>query len=132
MKKISFTILFLLLINFTYSQNDEDFTYIATEKNETKYYIHFEKEGIISKEYWVKRIFPTKTIKNKKGKYVTTGGGYDFVYLEINCENKTYSTSDSIRYDSKGNVIARDYSNEFNSKIIPGSVLFNIYGKICN
>ncbi len=64
----------LLFVNVSYSQSNEDFNYVTTSIDGVEFYVYIEKDTDYTKEIWVKGLTPTKTIKNKKGKYVTVGG----------------------------------------------------------
>lgn len=130
MKKI-LTLIMFIFINFIYCQNSNEFTYIITAKNGKKYYSRFEKETINSKEYWMKVTNPIKKTKNKNGKTIVTGGGYELVYLSIDCENKTYSTLSSFRYNNNDEIIAENIYNDIDFRIIPNSVMEMIHKFAC-
>jgi hypothetical protein len=130
MKKILLTLLFFIVYSKSFSQND-DFQYVVSAKDGTEVYVLFEKDNYGIKEFWVKMIPPFKNVKNKKGKLIKTGGGYTLEFFKMNCSDKTYSTSDGIKYNQNGDVVQTNYYETFDEKIIPGTVLSGVYKYIC-
>ena len=76
-RKLFIGVLVLFFNVLTYSQTDDDFTYAAEGVDGSEYYYYIEKINDFSKDVWIKSTKPLKTIKNKKGKYIKTGGGYE-------------------------------------------------------
>ncbi|HSD06250.1 hypothetical protein [Flavobacterium sp.] len=132
MKKTLFTLLILIISSKTFSQTDDEFQYITSSKSGNELYIHFEKDNYGTKEFWLKITEPIKTIKNKSGKLIKTGGGYTLEYIKMDCAEKEYSSSDAIKYDKNGNPTRRpEYYDTQGEKIIPGSVMSSVYRYIC-
>jgi hypothetical protein len=131
MKKILFAFLLLIISNKSFSQSDDEFQYVGESVNGDEVYIHFEKENYGTKEFWIKWILPVKSTKNKNGKIIKSGGGYVLEYCKIDCSEKTYSISDTIKYDKNGNVIANNYSETYQQKVVPGSMMNGIHRFIC-
>ena len=130
MKKILFTILFIILYTKAFSQNDE-FQYVTSTKDGTDIYLYFEKDNDGTKEFWLKIINPIKTSKNKKGKLTKTGGDSSVQFYKLNCSEKRYSTSDGVIYDRNGKVSQKIYIDSYDDKIIPGTVLSAVYRYVC-
>lgn len=126
MKKILLTILLFTIYTKSFSQNDE-FQYVTSTKDGTEIYLYFEKDNDGIKEFWLKMINPIKTVKNKKGKLIKTGGDSSVQFYKLNCSEKRYSTSDGVIYDREGKVIQKIYSDSYDDKIIPGTVLSAVY-----
>lgn len=78
------------------------------------------------------RIEKPRTIKNKKGKYVKTGGGKILQLMDISCSSQTYQIKSGVRYNSKGEVIASDNFGDFPKNIVPGTVMESLYDEICD
>ena len=131
MKKILFAFLFLIISNKSFSQSDDEFQYVTKSENGTEVYIHFEKENYGTKEFWIKWVFPIKSTKNKSGKIIKSGGGYALEYCKLNCSEKVYSLTDTIEYDKNGKVTGNNYSEKYQEKVVPGSVMNGIYRFIC-
>ena len=131
MTKLFYLTLFLLMFNFSFSQSDEDFTYSTSDKKGCDYYIYIEKVNYSTTEVWVKRIEPLKTVKNKSGKYVKTGGGYVLQFMIINCSDREYDVRNRISYDRNGNVVESDDYVSYNNKVIPGSVMSGVFDSVC-
>lgn len=130
MKKILFTILLCIISSKSFSQNDE-FQYVASAKDGTEVYLYFEKDNDGTKEFWLKIINPIKTLKNKKGKLIKTGGDSTIEFYKLNCSDKTYSTSDGVVYNRNGEVIRKIYINAYDDRIIPGTIMSGVYKYIC-
>jgi len=130
MKKILLTILLFTFYGESFSQNDE-FQYVTSTKDGTEIYLYFEKDNDGIKEFWLKMINPIKTVKNKKGKLIKTGGDSSVQFYKLNCSEKRYSTSDGVIYDREGKVIQKIYINSYDDKIIPGTVLNVVYRYVC-
>ena len=131
MKKILFAFLLLIISNKSFSQSDDEFQYVTKSTDGTEVYIHFEKENYGTKEFWIKWVIPIKSTKNKNGKIIKSGGGHVLEYCKLDCSDKTYSLSDTIKYDRNGKAIGDNYSETYNEKVIPGSVMNGIYRFIC-
>jgi len=130
MKKILFTILLFIVYSKSFSQND-DFQYITSTKDGTEIYLYFEKDNDGTKEFWLKMINPTKTAKNKKGQLIKSGGDSSVQFYKLDCSEKRYSTSDGVIYDRTGKVIQKIYSDSYNDKVIPGTVMSAVYRYVC-
>ncbi len=131
-KNVLILLAILLFINVSYSQSDEDFNYATTSKDGTEYYVYIEKTTDYSKEIWVKSLIPAKTIKNKKGKYVKVGGGYNLAFIIISCSKKKYDITQTISYDKNGEVTDNNDFISYDERIVPGSVMSGIYNFVCN
>lgn len=132
MKKLF--IIFILSILPIHSFSQEGFEYAITG-NGVDYYVKIESDvnnnmGMYT-DFWLKYDNPTKRIKLKNGKYTTKDGGYTLAYMTIWCSGKTHETKEITKYNSEGNVIARDDFPTPSRKIIPGSVIEGIYKKVC-
>lgn len=131
-KNLLILLAILLFINVSYSQSDEDFNFVTTSKDGTEYYVYIEKNTEYSKEIWVKSLIPTKTIKNKKGKYVKIGGGYNLAFIIMSCSKKKYDINQTVSYNKDGKVTENSDFPSYDKKIVPGSVMSGIYDFVCN
>lgn len=118
----------------------EGFTYYGTSSRGTDYYYKIKSDkssddlGLSkwSKEVWIMSIDKPRTIKNKKGKYVKTGGGKILDLIDMYCSSQKYQIKSSIEYNSKGKVIwSKDFPS-FPEYIVPGSVMETLYDEICD
>jgi len=130
MKKILPIILLFIISSKSFSQNDE-FQYVASAKDGTEVYLYFERDNNGTKEFWLKIINPIKTIKNKKGQLIKSGGDSSVQFYKLDCSEKRYSTSDGVIYDRNGKVSQKIYIDSYNDKIIPGTVLSAVYRYVC-
>ncbi len=101
MKKILPIILLFIISSKSFSQNDE-FQYVTSAKDGTEVYLYFERDNNGTKEFWLKIINPIKTIKNKKGQLIKSGGDSSVQFYKLDCSEKRYSTSDGVIYDRNG------------------------------
>lgn len=132
MTKILFTTLLLIISMKSFSQSDDEFQYITSSTSGTEVYVHFEKDNNGTKEFWLKMTEPLKTVKSKNGKIINTGGGYTLEYINMNCNEKDYSSSNALKYDKKGTASQRpEYYDTYDVKIVPGSVMSAVYRYIC-
>jgi len=129
--KLFFNLVFLLIFSLSFSQSDEDFEYAAKDVNGSEYYVYIEKVNYSTKDVWIKVTKPLKTIKNKKGKYVKTGGGYTLTFMTINCDERKFDIMESHTYDKNGNVISNDDFPSYNNKVVPGSVMSGVFSFTC-
>ncbi|TRX12510.1 hypothetical protein FNW11_02950 [Flavobacterium gawalongense] len=133
MKKL-FLIMFFFMTTFSFSQSNDNFTYLCTvsDNKESEYYFYIEKVNYNSKEVWIKKIEPEKTVKNKKGKYIKTGGKEILQFMSINCSEYEFDVKQTISYDRNGNVIKNDTSQNYGNKVVPGSVMAGIFEGVCS
>lgn len=134
MKKV-LIILCLLFATISYSQNEDGFEYIGDSNDGTQYFVKIEKINFNSKDTWLKWIEPTKTVKNKKGKYVKIGGGHTLMAVKFYCEDKIYESTDCYVYDRNGNLKSHiDMSNfrdKYEERIIPGTHIESVFNHVC-
>ncbi|QSW89945.1 hypothetical protein J0383_03790 [Flavobacterium endoglycinae] len=130
MKKILFTAFLLIVFSKSFSQTDE-FQYVTSGQDGTEVYLFFERDNDGYKEFWLKLVSPTKTVKNKKGKLIKTGGDSTLQFYKLDCSEKTYSTSDGVIYNRNGEAIKKIYINSYDDKIIPGTILSAVYKFVC-
>jgi hypothetical protein len=119
-----------MICNESFSQSDE-FQYITSTKDGSEVYLYFERDHEGNKEFWLKVINPTKTVKNKKGQLIKTGGDSSIQFYKLDCSEKRYSTSDGVIYDRNGKVIQKIYTDSYDDKIIPGTILSAVYRYVC-
>lgn len=131
MKK-SFIVVFTLFINaLAFAQSNDDFTYAATDTSNIDFYFLIEKVTDSYKEVWIKAISPEKTIKNKKGKYIKTGGGHKLSFMNIYCDDRKFDALETVSYDKNGKVTGSNYEPNYDNRVIPGSVMSAIFESIC-
>ena len=130
MKKILFTAFLLIVFSKSFSQTDE-FQYVTLGQDGTEVYLFFERDNDGYKEFWLKLVSPTKTVKNKKGKLIKTGGDSTLQFYKLDCSEKTYSTSDGVIYNRNGEAIKKIYINSYDDKIISGTILSAVYKFVC-
>lgn len=125
----------LLIITFIASSSypkAQEFQYAVTG-NGIDYYYKIEQDMVgFTKDIWVKGINPAKRVKTKSGKYITKEGGSTMTYMTVWCTSKNYEMKNFIKYDSKGNVIARDDSYSPSRPAVPGSPIGTIVEKVCS
>jgi hypothetical protein len=136
MKKILLTFFILLNFNFSFSQEDDGFIYYGTGSGNTEYYYNIEKSQILSynnkiMDVWIKSVNPIKTVKNKNGKYIKTGGEQTLRLIEFVCDNSTYNIKFVIQYDKNDKVIFEDNDLQFDMQFIPGTVYNELKKTIC-
>ena len=132
MAKFFFFSIFLLMSNYGFSQSDNDFLYARSDTKGGDYYVYIEKAEYGSKEIWIKKTEPLKTVKNKKGKYVKTGGGHTLQFVIIDCSNRKYDVKQRITYDKSGDVVDNNDFPSYDNKVIPGSVMSGIFDFVCS
>lgn len=134
MKK-ALIILCLFFATISYSQNEDGFEYIGDSDDGTQYFVKIEKINTDSKDTWLKWIEPTKTVKNKNGKYVKIAGDYTLMAIKFYCENRIYVSTDCYVYDSNGNLKSHiDMSNfrdKYEERVIPGSHIESVFEHVC-
>ena len=132
MKKLLFVFLLGMLPTFIYSQ--DGFEYATTSKDGTDYYVKIVDDGSygFGVKAWVKHTNKTKSFKNKKGKMVTTGGGYTLTLMEFSCNSKSYVVKQSVTYNKAGNVTSSDdMFSPISKEIVPGTVMEGIFDAVC-
>lgn len=132
--KNTILILLLFLSFVTFSQNETDWKYIANAKDGSEIYVKIENISSYRREAWVKMTNPVVSKKSKNGKIIKTGGGYMLAFWSINCEDKTFSLSNRITYNSSGKVISvgNNYDDPQDERIIPDTVGEYIFRYICD
>lgn len=132
MVKSFFLIIYFFFSVSGFSQNENDnYHYIGKDFNDIEYYVLIEKINSESnKSIWIKKVFPVKTIKNKKGKKINSGGGWELYFNEIDCSESEIIVREKNTFDSKGNLkkTSREYSSY---KVIPGSMGDKIKKYVC-
>lgn len=132
MKLKALIVAVLIFISFKgYSQ--DGFTYATTAKDGTEFYYKIKDiDNGFSTEVWIKSYEKAKKVKNKKGKYITVGGGYTLSLLEIFCYSQTYKIKALVKYNSRGQVVSSDnIGSVISENIVPGSVMESIYNEVC-
>src|SRR6218665_908345 len=101
MKKLFYLTFFILIYNFSFSQSNDNFTYLSlvSDNKGSEYSFYIEKEYYSSKEVWIKKIESEKTVKNSKGKYIKTGGKQILQFMSINCSEYEFHVKQTISYD---------------------------------
>ena len=102
--------------------------FCTTSKNDYCYYLIDVNEKV-----WMKQILASKQQKNTKtGKTQKIKGGEILNLFVFDCNNKTFDVLMTIKYDNKGNIISNDNLHENALEIIPGTIIEELYGIICN
>lgn len=114
--------------------SQEGFEYATTSRDGTEYFIKTVDDS--QEDYtkiWMKNYNKTKTIKNKKGKIVQTGGGYTLALLELSCDLKTYAILRVLEYNKNGTVISSNEAfSPTHKEIIPDSVISGVFNSVCS
>ena len=136
MKKTLLTFFILLNINFSFSQEEDGFTFFGINEEKAEYYYFIEKSDIISYnnkyiKVWIKTVFPLKTVKNKNGKYVKTGGGEIKCLISFICGESTYDMIFAIDYDKNGKVKYEHKEEKKDEIFIPGTVFYELKKELC-
>jgi hypothetical protein len=136
MKKILLTFFILLNINFSFSQDDDGFIFYGIGSGKTEYYYNIEKSHTTASfnkimDVWIKSVNPIKTVKNKNGKYIKTGGEKTLRLIEIVCDESTYNIKYVIQYDKNDNMIFEDNDLQIDMQFIPGTVYSELKKAIC-
>ena len=132
MKELLLFFIFTLFSNYSYSQSDENFVYIGSNTENFKHYVYKEKVNSLSIDAWIKTIEPTKTVKNKKGKYVKTGGRYSLTFVSMNCSTREYDITQEVTYNIDGKVISSNDFPKYGKKVIPGSIMTSVCDYLCS
>lgn len=121
----------LIFISTSVYSQDDQFIHVTTANDGSKVFVKYEGKVYDSKQFWLKMNNPSKTIKNKNGKLIKSGGGYLMRFFELNCSTKTYSASDGVEYNNSGKVVKKLY-DIYNDRVIPGSVMDGVYEYVCS
>lgn len=124
-------LLFLLFFSSTYSQSDE-FTFIGSTNDGDEYYVLIQKTNSYSTELWLKKSIPIKTIKNKSGKLIKIGGGYELTYITIKCDDITYNIGEYINYYKNGNIKSSGNIDSYDNKVVPGTIISSVFKYVCS
>ncbi len=125
MKKVYF--LLSMFISFLgYGQKSLKFWLVYSDK-EHKVFVKKEKDG----EAWVKIVDNPKTTKNKAGKWVSTGGGYDLGYWICYCNENRYSIDEYIRYNKNGKVVYTEPNKVYKERIVPETISEIVFNDVC-
>jgi hypothetical protein len=135
MKKTLFTLFLLLNFSFSFSQED-GFTFFQIDGKKVEYYYFIEKSETISYnnkyvKVWIKNVFPLKTVKNKNGKYVKTGGDEIKCLISFICGESTYDMIYGIEYDKNGKVTHENKEEQNGNIFIPGTILYELKKELC-
>lgn len=125
------TLSFLFLSFFAYSQSNVEYTYVATTDDGVEFYLYVENSDRFDVGLWLKEIKPFKTIKNKQGKNIQSGGGYTLSFITIICDERTFSISKVVKYNIQNKIISNKESMGVLHKIIPGSVMGVVRASVC-
>ena len=133
MKKALITLFFLLSSLITFSQTDEEgYEYISIDPQGQKWSIKIDKIDNGKIDLWVKNTRLKKILINKNSKKrKTVNVGFQLSFISLNCEQKTYDSTDYIIYDKNGNVVESGDQFIYEKKIFPNSFIDNVRNKIC-
>lgn len=127
---------FILTCGVCFGQQSDQFSYVGSSNDNVKYYVSFHKKDSIRgiNDIWIKCVYPSKTIKNKSGKYVKVKGVTNLMLQRIFCEEKKILTLTYTKYDNKGNSIFSEQYSEYGEKkyIVPGSMGYAYYQFACD
>lgn len=127
---------FILICGVCFGQQSDQFSYVGTSNDNVKYYLSFHKKDSIRgiNDVWIKGIHPSKTIKNKSGKYVKVKGVTELILQRFFCEGKKILTLAYTKYDNKGNSTFSEQYSEYGEEkyIVPGSMGYVYYEFVCN
>lgn len=118
--------LVLLILGFSKKENKAQFIEIYKTK---EYTIFASRESASSA--WVKWQYPTKKVKAKNGRYITTGGNSTMSLWKCSCNRRTYDFSNLIEYDRNGKVTRSSDYGSYNQPVVPGSVGEIVFNHIC-
>lgn len=124
----------LIISTFAFAQDETGWKYIGDTNDGSEIYVKIESIDTYLKEAWVKMTNPVISKKNKVGKIIKSGGGYSIGYWAVKCEDKTFSLSSRMKYNSKGAVLSQgeEYLDPRDERIIPDTVGEHIFKYICN
>jgi hypothetical protein len=133
MKKALITLFFLLSSLITFSQTDEEgYEYISIDPQGQKWSIKIDKIDNGKIDLWVKNTRLKKILINKNSKKrKTVNVGFQLSFISLNCEQKTYDSTDYIIYDKNGNVVESGDQFIYEKRIFPNSFIDNVRNKIC-
>ncbi len=133
MKKIIFSSLLLLVSFSSFSQDEDGYVEVASSKNGDVFSVYIEKSEGDNKEFWIKTYTPIKSVKGKNGKIIKTGGEKVVWFVNMDCSERTYSTSDFVLYDKYGNSKNGSVTlNDYGKRVVPGTVVSVICDYVCN
>lgn len=116
---------FVLVCGVCFGQ-ENDFYYVGENNAGAKYYDSLHKTDSIRgiKDIWVKCIYPSKTIKNKSGKFVKIKGETTISLYRIFCNETKMLALTYTKYDNKGNIVKNNQYSEYEEPqyIIPESM----------
>ncbi|MEG2079696.1 hypothetical protein [Chryseobacterium sp.] len=111
------------------------FSFIAVPNNfieiykSSDYTISSRRES--SNSAWIKWIYLTKNVKDKKGKFIIVGGKQNLQLWDCDCSSKNYDIKNWIEYGRNGKAISSSQIPIYNQPVIPESVGELIFEHIC-
>jgi hypothetical protein len=130
-KKTILSTLLILISTLSFSQN---WVYVSTATDGSKYYIrNSSTDEFGNKKVWSKIISKTMTY-TKKGKTYSLPNGY-VIYLDAyDCDGKKSKLISGVYYNSKGTVAhsfsIEDYEQEWKD-VVPDSIGEALLDKVC-
>ncbi|KQS92323.1 hypothetical protein [Chryseobacterium sp. Leaf394] len=75
-----------------------------------------------SNSAWIKWVYLTKKLKDKKGRFITVGGKQNLQLWDCDCSSKNYNIKNWIEYGRNGKAILSSQIPIYNQPVIPESV----------
>jgi len=107
------------------------FEYVTKSKDGSIYSIIVDKNNNDNTAVWVRNTIPLETLKKSRRKLIKTGGGHSLAYIIFNCSEKVFSIEELLTYNNHGELVKADKTITPNIKIVPGSIMFAIYSRVC-
>lgn len=121
-----FLLVLLVVLGFKKKESNSGFIEIYQQAEFT---VSASRES--SNKAWIKWQYPTKRVKSKSGKYITTGGKELLQLWETSCVDRIYNITSEITYDRNGKVLGKDSYVAFQEPVVPGTVGEIVYNYIC-
>ncbi|MBV2166566.1 MAG: hypothetical protein KUL76_08565 [Kaistella sp.] len=117
-----------LLIIFAFKKTDSASGFIQIYQS-SEFTISASRET--STSAWIKFQYPTKRVKSKNGKFITTGGKQNLQLWKVSCHEREYDITNQVTYDRNGKVLNSSSFGINSEPVVPGTVGELIYTHIC-
>lgn len=122
-------------INKKNNENSKGWIYVGKGENEN--FDLFFKD-IIQEDYetdkrtlWIKLVFPSTKVRNKKGKWIVQKSSSSVQHISIYCNDKKIAILSRLDYNYRGEITSSENLDGEVVYIAPDTVGEDIYNKVC-
>lgn len=110
---------------------DGKFHFVQKFNNNDEVYVMIEKRDDEKVKLWVKLLYASKIVKNKKGQKIKSGRNCDMLHILLYCGDRTYDLEKGVKYNADGKVLKTTTKYQSQVSIIPKTLFDYVWQWTC-